>query len=162
LFKIYVFDIPAVKGKPALNEDSVPDVTNVLTDTGPYLFKNLYAHTVDQAVLTMNSTSKRIDEEYYIGNLLMIVSITSLLNWFRIFQYLLPYRNIGAFIRMIIEIFADIQHFLVVLLIALLGFFSSFYVLFKLDWKDVAERTAAADNCPPLDAKFPNATAREA
>eukprot|EP00392_Amoebophrya_sp_AT5.2_P006453 g6465.t1 len=63
-------------------------------------------------------------------------SLAILLVWHKCLYFFLPFRNVGSFIRMIIEIFSDIRYFLLVCFVTLGGFGSAFFVLYKEDWTD--------------------------
>ncbi|CAD7935961.1 unnamed protein product [Amoebophrya sp. A25] len=68
------------------------------------------------------------------------VTISVLMAWMKLFYFCQPFRNIGSFIRMLIEIFVDIRYFLIVVSIALLGFGTAFYVLYKDDPQPYPDR----------------------
>lgn len=68
------------------------------------------------------------------SNLVVGVAVGILMAWIKIFYFCLPFRNVGSFIRMIMEIFIDTRYFLIVCMIALGGFGSAFFVLYKDDW----------------------------
>ncbi|CAD7934612.1 unnamed protein product [Amoebophrya sp. A120] len=61
-------------------------------------------------------------------------SLAILLVWHKCLYFFLPFRKVGSFIRMIIEIFSDIRYFLLVCFVTLGGFGSAFFVLYKEDW----------------------------
>lgn len=65
-----------------------------------------------------------------------VTSIGVLLVWQKALYFMLPFRNVGAFIRMVLEIFMDIRYFLLVCVVTLGGFGSAFFVLFKEDWRE--------------------------
>ncbi|CAD7972208.1 unnamed protein product [Amoebophrya sp. A120] len=77
------------------------------------------------------------------GYLIRGVTISILMAWIKIFYFCQPFRNVGSFIRMLIEIFVDIRYFLIVVSIALLGFGTAFFVLYKDDWLYAIDNSAA-------------------
>ena len=60
-------------------------------------------------------------------------SITVILLWIKLFYFLRIYDSTTRLIRMIIEIFKDMQNFLIVLFIGIFGFSAGFYILSEGD-----------------------------
>eukprot|EP00392_Amoebophrya_sp_AT5.2_P005619 g5628.t1 len=80
------------------------------------------------------ATATRDGSRLLDGYLIRAVTTSVLMAWLKIFYFCQPFRNLGSFIRMLIEIFYDIRYFLIVVLISLFGFGTAFFVLYKDDW----------------------------
>ena len=58
-----------------------------------------------------------------------VAGVSVLIMWAKLFYFLRIFNSTAHLIRMIIEIWSDIRYFVVVLMLAILAFANSFYIL---------------------------------
>jgi hypothetical protein len=76
-------------------------------------------------VVAMTLIGETVDE----ATTRTILSITTFFMWFKFLYFLRIFKNTGYLIRMIIEVCYDMRHFFLVLLITVIAFGHSFYII---------------------------------
>jgi len=86
-----------------------------------------------------------IGGEWMSRSLVLFAAVGVLLAWVRIFFFCRSLRNVGSFIRMVIEIVIDLRYFLIVLTVVLVGFGAAFFVLFRDDYMSLVAEGSISD-----------------